>query len=317
MSWFESGRINAMRVVPHLSLAISASVGRWTFTTSSTSHGSPSVAPAFSYASSVNDDAAPAPRSTTTVLLAFASRPTVSGTKPTRVSPGMVSFGTPIFTASCRGDQLLETRTDFLCEPLHRDRVVRIGEARDEAAHADIPERLELCRDLIGVPDDRVRRIHAVVVRADVVEHLTSVLGVITHADPLTAPRLDRVRVSPDLGAVLPEDLDLSLHRLWWPEAVPHVGVLRRRAQRLLFAAAADHDRQPLLHRPRVQHRVLELVVLAFVRHALAVEERARDLCSLCEAARALARRPEVDAVGLVLGLIPRCANAEDRATVR
>src|SRR5260221_14524187 len=59
------------------------------------------------------------------------------------------------------------------------------------------------------------------------------------------------------------------------------------------------------------------MVVLAFVRPVLAVEEGARDLGSLGEAARALTRRPEVDAVGLVLSLIPRGADAKDRATVR
>src|SRR5712692_4025590 len=87
-----------MSTVPERSLAISSSLGRCTFATSSASYALSTIcAPAFSYASSVNDDAVPAPRSTTTVLPDFTRRPTVSGTRPTRRSSGMVSLGTPIF----------------------------------------------------------------------------------------------------------------------------------------------------------------------------------------------------------------------------
>ena len=97
-SVFTSGERKAMRTVPSFSLPISASLGRWTLATSSASNALSTIcAPAFSYASSGNAEATPAPRSTMTVFPALARRPTVSGTSPTRVSPGMDSFGTPIF----------------------------------------------------------------------------------------------------------------------------------------------------------------------------------------------------------------------------
>src|SRR5437762_11883710 len=55
------------------------------------------VAPTAAYASSANDAASPAPRSTTTGKPAFTSRPATSGVKATRRSLAAVSFGTPIF----------------------------------------------------------------------------------------------------------------------------------------------------------------------------------------------------------------------------
>src|SRR5438046_1651244 len=54
------------------------------------------VAPTAAYASSANDAASPAPRSTTTGKPAFTSRPATSGVKATRRSLAAVSFGTPI-----------------------------------------------------------------------------------------------------------------------------------------------------------------------------------------------------------------------------
>src|SRR5439155_3642406 len=80
--------------------------GFCTFTTASASHAlSTMVAPASSNASSSNDAAPPAPRSTTTSCPASTSLATTSGTSATRRSPGAVSFGTPIFTCAtlCRG----------------------------------------------------------------------------------------------------------------------------------------------------------------------------------------------------------------------
>src|SRR5256885_2681834 len=55
------------------------------------------VAPAAAYASSPNDAASPALRSTTTDKPAFTSRPATSGVKATRRSLAAVSFGTPMF----------------------------------------------------------------------------------------------------------------------------------------------------------------------------------------------------------------------------
>src|SRR5687768_5255290 len=53
-------------------------------------------------------------------------------------------------------DHLLETRPNVLRQPLHALRVVGVGEARDPAAQADIPVRLQMLRDLVGVPDEDV-----------------------------------------------------------------------------------------------------------------------------------------------------------------
>src|SRR2546422_867078 len=55
------------------------------------------VAPAAPNASSPNDAASPAPRSTRTEKPAFTSRPATSGVKATRRSLAAVSFGTPMF----------------------------------------------------------------------------------------------------------------------------------------------------------------------------------------------------------------------------
>src|SRR2546425_11998031 len=132
-------------------------------------------------------------------------------------------------------DELLEARADFLREPLDRRRVVRICEADDEALHTHVPELLEPSGDLVGGADDRVRWVHTMVVRADVVQHLARVLGIIAHADPLAAPGLHLFRIAADLLAVLVEDLELARHRLGWSERVPHVGVPRGRAERLLL----------------------------------------------------------------------------------
>ena len=70
----------------------------------------------------------------------------------------------------------------------------------------------------------------------------------------------------PTSRAVLPEDIDLVTHRLDGAHAVPHVGVPRHRAQRLLLARSADHDRQVRLDRDRVVDR----------RHRTGSDRRAR-----------------------------------------
>jgi len=80
-SWAEGGcTLSTMSLCPNISAAVAAG-----------------VAPAAAYASSPNDAASPALRSTTTDKPAFTSRPATSGVKATRRSLAAVSFGTPMF----------------------------------------------------------------------------------------------------------------------------------------------------------------------------------------------------------------------------
>src|SRR5580693_2989756 len=64
---------------------------------------SPIVAPASTYISSENDDADPAPASTTTSYPSFISWVTVVGVAATRVSPGRASRTTPMIITSPEG----------------------------------------------------------------------------------------------------------------------------------------------------------------------------------------------------------------------
>ena len=99
---------------------------------------------------------------------------------------------------------------------------------------------------------------------------------------------------------------------------VPHVGVAGDRPQGLLLAAAADHDRQVLLDRQRAVAQVVERVVAARLGgHRLAVEQPPHRADRFVEPVEPLAEAaPELDAVGGVLGLHPRAADAEDRPAV-
>ncbi len=96
---------------------------------------------------------------------------------------------------------------------------------------------------------------------------------------------------------------------------VPLVAVLRQRPERLLGPAAADHDRQARLHRPRGHQRILHRVHGAVVRDELPVQQPAQEHRGLVEAVQPLAEPgPEVDAERLVLALEPGAAEAEDGA---
>src|SRR5206468_6229913 len=93
---------------------------------SSAPHGSPIVAPAAVYASSLAAASTPAPASIVTSCSAPTSRRTTSGTSATRRSPAAVSFGTPIFTG---------------CGSLCERAVARLRD-RGSAAHARDRQRL-------------------------------------------------------------------------------------------------------------------------------------------------------------------------------
>src|SRR5205823_10381760 len=112
--------------------------------------------------------------------------------------------------------------------------------------------------------------------------------------DPPPADRRDLPWITTDVLTRLPRDRDLARHDLGTLEGMPQVGVPSRGAEGPLLAAAADQDRQSLLHRPYEDLGVDELVVLPRERHALSVDELANDLRSLREAVRSLARRAEI-----------------------
>ena len=95
-AWFVSGCRNAMSTAPSRIRPSSSSEGLATLRTRSQEKASPMVAPASVYMRSGKLDASPAPRSTMRSFPLFVRRPTVSGTRATRRSPGMVSRTTPI-----------------------------------------------------------------------------------------------------------------------------------------------------------------------------------------------------------------------------
>ena len=72
------------------------------------------------------------------------------------------------------------------------------------------------------------------------------------------------------------QHLDLVAQELDVAHRVPHVGVARDRAQRLLLARAADQDRQALLDRRRQEHQLVERVVAARRRRDASRRRRAR-----------------------------------------
>ncbi len=63
--------------------------------------------------------------------------------------------------------------------------------------------------------------------------------------------------VTPDVGAVLGEDVELAAHLVQRPARVPAIGPQRHGPQRLLRPRPADEDRQVRLDRPRLAQRVV------------------------------------------------------------
>ena len=124
--------------------------------------------------------------------------------------------------------------------------------------------------------------------------------------------------VAADGVAVALEHLDLVLHHVDRAHRVPHVCIARDGTKRLLLAAAADQDRQPCLDGPRVMAQVLEPVVAARLGgDGLTIEHAPHRADRFIEPVEPLAEpRPELDAVGVVLGLHPCPADTEDRPAV-
>src|SRR5918994_2559555 len=115
-----------------------------------------------------------------------------------------------------------------------------------------------------------------------------------------------------DLAEVAPEPLAVALeHADEVPDAVGvaeevrRVGVLGDHAERLLLAAAADHDRDVSADRLRVVERLADGVVFALVAGPLLGEHGAGDVERVLEPLEALAESAEAEVVGPVLGLEP------------
>ncbi len=114
---------------------------------------------------------------------------------------------------------------------------------------------------------------------------------------------------------MFPQDLVLPGDGLRRAEDVPQVGVLGHDPERLLLAAAADHDREVVLHRRRRNPQSVEGVVAARRACDLAAVEQGPDRAhGLVEPVQPLAEPvAEVDPERCVLELEPRAADAEDR----
>src|SRR5438094_4142683 len=121
----------------------------------------------------------------------------------------------------------------------------------------------------------------------DALEVTLSFLRIVAERHPAASPGLDLGWIASHVDAVPAQDLDLVLDLRDRAEPVPHVGVSGGGAQRPLLAAAADHDREALLHGTHEDFGVHQLVVAPHVRHALAVDELADDPRRFGEAPRA------------------------------
>src|SRR5262249_50949641 len=114
------------------------------------------------------------------------------------------------------------------------------------------------------------------------------------------------------------EHAEQVAHRVGAPVDVAHVGVLGDEAQGALLAAAADHDaRAVLLDRARDVLCLLDPVVLAGEARSFLREHRPADLQRLFETVEALTSSRELEAEAVVLLLVPRRADAEDRPPAR
>src|SRR5688500_4171164 len=132
-------------------------------------------------------------------------------------------------------DDLLDARPNVLRQSLHALRVVGVRETRDPSAQADLPVRLQVLLDLIGVPDEDVGAIHARLVLRDVREHALRLVLVVADHEPAPAVGNDLVRIAADIGAVPSHDLESVLDEFGGPEAVPQDGVASCRPERPLL----------------------------------------------------------------------------------
>jgi len=99
------------------------------------------------------------------------------------------------------------------------------------------------------------------------------------------------------------------------PEHVPRAPIARDRTQRALLAATADHDRAAVrTHRPRHVVRLVDLVVAALKRRRILREHQPADLESFVEAIHPFVDGHALDAVVLLLVLVPGCTDAEHGA---
>jgi hypothetical protein len=120
-------------------------------------------------------------------------------------------------------------------------------------------------------------------------------------------------RIAAEVRAVLEEDVALACELLGsTADEVPVLRKARRRAQRPLLARSADaQGRVRALHRLGLVARIRELVVLSVERGRLLREQSHDHFAGLFETVAALTRRPECDAVGPRLLLVPPGAEFE------
>ena len=101
-------------------------------------------------------------------------------------------------------------------------------------------------------------------------------------------------------------------------EEVAGVGVLGHQPERSPFARAADEDRDTAgPHRPGEVQRAVRPVEATLEGELLLGEHPAADLHRLLEAPEALAGRRELEAVAVVLVLVPRRPDAQDGSARR
>src|ERR1035437_3630174 len=125
----------------------------------------------------------------------------------------------------------------------------------------------------------------------------------------------DLGRVTTDRLAVPVQNLELARSFLEGAEPVGNVRELRRQLQSSLLTTAANQDlRAAALDRPRDVARPVDSVVVAGEARPLLREHRPSDRQRLFETIFAPADGRELEAVALVLRLVPGGADTENRA---
>src|ERR671910_32917 len=218
-----------------------------------------------------------------------------------------------------RSDCALQRRRHFARHELHGAVVHRRQLAEEEVAYAELGIRAELL-------DALLRRAHDHHLLQPLGQRVAVQLGRPLARAPLVLleQRAERERlphvaaVAPDVGAVpgehveqVPVVIEVAVKR------VPDVAVLGHDPQGAALAGAADYQRQGVLHRLRLEPRVLQLEVLALERRRLLRPQAPHDPTGLVEHVHADADPRERDAVLVVLELEPRRPHPELEPAIR
>src|SRR5436309_3298031 len=128
----------------------------------------------------------------------------------------------------------------------------------------------------------------------------------------------DGLRIAADGGAMRVEDRSLPCQDPRAPPDIPLVGVLGHDAQGDALAAAADHQLgMGRLHWLGIERSIRELVVAPLEVAAALGPQGLHHLARLVQTLQPLAHRPERDAVGLVLVLLPARAEPQEEPAAR